>query len=488
MSAGDPAAPIPTLVVGEGAEAIVSGLVSGLTAAGEVDRFACAAFDSSAAAADASAGASSIIVIGVGAEADEILEDPVWTPWQAAGAAVARIAMSDATPSADAGLSFLSGGLDADGPALTYRLPLEQSDALPVATVVLARLLEVERARSGLHSELETEQACQPLADCLEPGELYPMALEVLLERLGRRRGIAAFAPSPAPHGTGVAARGFDDDERDRLIRHLIEEKSLDATRGQGEIGVVPWGPLHHALGRIGLEAPGPLLSVPLRGSDRETGHLWVLADGRRFSAAELATAGTVARRTNAALATAVRYHSAKEKAFIDDVTGVFNARYLLATADNEIQRAARYGNPLSVLFLDLDRFKTVNDAHGHLVGSDTLRVLAELLEQCVRQVDTLARYGGDEFTILLVDTPHDVAMQVAERIRSRVENHLFEAGVAAPLRLTISIGVATCPLHGATRELVLDAADKAMYRAKSEGRNRVSSADELVAGRDSSA
>ncbi|MBC8188224.1 MAG: GGDEF domain-containing protein, partial [Proteobacteria bacterium] len=121
------------------------------------------------------------------------------------------------------------------------------------------------------------------------------------------------------------------------------------------------------------------------------------------------------------------------------------------------------------------------NDVHGHLVGSSTLRVLSQLLGECVRQVDTLARYGGDEFTILLVDTEHGVAMRIAERIRKRVEAHLFEAGHEGVLRLTISIGVATCPLHGEDRETLLDAADKAMYRAKSEGRNRVSSAEELA-------
>ena len=97
-----------------------------------------------------------------------------------------------------------------------------------------------------------------------------------------------------------------------------------------------------------------------------------------------------------------------------------------------------------------------------------------------MRQVDTLARYGGDEFTILLVDTPHDVAQMIAERLRARVEAHLFEAGHEGTLRLTISIGVATCPDHGETREPLLDAADKAMYRAKSEGRNRVASANDL--------
>ena len=472
------AGPIPTLVVGEDADRVVTTLVGGLAASGYASRFSCAAFDSVDAAADASVGARHLILIALGSDADAILEDPIWAQWERPGSAMARIAMSDATPSADSG-SLVS---DADSlGAATYRLPTAQSEALPMATVVVARLLEVERIQSDLRSQLETERACESLASCLEPGKLYPMTLELLLERLGCQRGIAFFSPSPAPQGAGVAARGFPEEVRDRLIRTLIDEKSLESTMGRGEIGVVPWGPLHHALGRVGLESPGALLSVPLHGDDRETGHVWILSEGHRFDEADLAAARTIARRANSALATAERYHNAKEKAFIDDVTGVYNARYLLTTADNEIQRAARYGNPLSVLFLDLDRFKAVNDVHGHLIGSETLRVLSKLLGECVRQVDTLARYGGDEFTILLVDTEHDVAIRIAERIRERVESHLFEAGHDGTLRLTISIGVATCPIHGDSRELLLDAADKAMYRAKSEGRNRVSSANELA-------
>jgi diguanylate cyclase (GGDEF)-like protein len=386
--------------------------------------------------------------------------------------------MSDATPSFDTGTERSS---DSGEGLATYRLPVDQSDALPMATIVVAQLLETERSRADLHAQLETERACESLSNCLEPGKLYSMTLELLLERLGCSRGIAFFSPSPAPQGAGVSARGFDEETRDRLSRYLIEEKSLESTMGRGEVGVVPWGPLNHVLGRVGLESPGALLSVPLHGEGQEAGHVWILSEGRRFDHADLMTARTIARRANAALATAERYHRAKERAFIDDVTGVYNARYLLATADNEIQRAARYGNPLSVLFLDLDRFKLVNDRHGHLVGSNTLRDLSKLLAECVRQVDTLARYGGDEFTILLVDTPHDVAMRIAERIRDRVESHFFEIGGEGVLRLTISIGVATCPDHGETREPLLDAADKAMYRAKSQGRNRIASANDLA-------
>lgn len=477
MQNNDLRAPIPVLLVGVGAERIVPNLVSGLATSGQSHRFSCADFATAEAAAGASRGAPYLVLIGLGPHAEAILSDSVWQAWERPGTGLARIALSDAMPSVDTGGEVAQDG---DATLATYRLPMAQADALPMATRVISQLLEAERARAELYVQLETERACEPLGECLEPGKLYSMTLELLLDRLGCSRGIAFFSPSPAPQGVGVAARGFDEDTRDRLSRYLIEEKSLEATMGRGEVGVLPWGPLNHALGRVGIESPEALLSVPLQGDDRESGHVWILSEGRRFGAADLATARTIARRATAALTTAERYHNAKERAFIDDVTGVYNARYLLATADNEIQRAERYGNPLSVLFLDLDRFKLVNDQYGHLIGSDTLRALSKLLGECVRQVDTLARYGGDEFTILLVDTPHDVANMIAERIRSRIETHLFEAGHEGTLRLTISIGVATCPDHGEQREPLLDAADKAMYRAKSEGRNRVASANDL--------
>lgn len=478
MHETDVGTPIPVLLVGEGAIRVLPSLIEGLDAAEQGARFACAAFERASAAADASSGAAHLVLVGIGADAHAILSDPAWEAWTRPGTALARISLSDALPSVDTGADLMAAATF--DPADVYRLSMAQVEALPMAVVVLSRLLEAERVRETLRAELATERACEPLASCLDPGKIYPMALELLLAQTGAQRGIAFFSSSPGPRSSGVAARGFSDPVRDRLTRMLIEEKSLEATMGRGEIGVVPWGPLHHALGQVGVEAPGPLLSVPLRGEERESGHLWLLSEGRRFSQRDLSTARTVARRASAALATAERYHDAKERAFIDDVTGAYNARYLLATAENEIQRADRYGNPLSVLFLDLDRFKLVNDRHGHLIGSETLRVLSRLLRECVRQVDTLARYGGDEFTILLVDTPHDVALRVAERIRSRVEKHLFEAGRDGSLQLSISIGVATCPDHGQTRELLLDAADKAMYRAKSEGRNRVASAGDL--------
>jgi len=479
MSELDLEAPIPVLLVGEGSHKAVSPLMAGLADARQGSRFSCAAFESAAQAANASSGSPLLIVIALGPAVESVLNDAAWQAWSRSGAGIARIGVSDSIP------SELDGPESATRPVAggVIRIRPDQQSTLPMIACMAARLLRAERTEVDLEQQLGTARACEPLADCLEPGKLYSMALEILLERLGRLRGIAAFNPTPAPQGICVATRGFDDPVHASLCQQLIEEKSLDAALGQGEIGVYPFGPLHHVLGRVGIESPGALLSVPLSGEEHEAGQVWILSEGRRFDEAELETARSVARRVNSALATAERYHRAKERAFIDDVTGVYNARYLLATAENEIQRAARYGNPLSVLFLDLDRFKTVNDRHGHLIGSDTLRALSELLGQCVRQVDTLARYGGDEFTILLVDTPHETALRIAERIRSAVEQHVFEAGREASLRLTISIGVATCPVHGEERVKLLDAADKAMYRAKSKGRNLVCSADDLGDG-----
>ena len=461
--------PIPVLVVGSGAEDVARRLGSTLSDSPEAALYSCAAFDTPRQAADASVGASHLVLIAIGPDCASILEDPAWMAWTAPGTQLAGIAITD-QPIDDS----VTRGFE------IHRISPDHIDSLPILVRLAARLQQEGQARRLVREELATERACEPLADCLEPGKLYSMAIDLLLNQLGRNRGIALFAPSPAPRSPGVAARGFDDETGDEICRQVIEEKAIEAAMGLGDVAVVPWGPLHHVLGRVGVGAPGSLLSVPLRGEESEAGHVWILGEGRRFDSADLAAARTIARRASAALSTAERYHHAKERAFVDDVTGVFNARYLLATADNEIQRAARYGNPLSVLFLDLDRFKGVNDRFGHLIGSDTLRALAELLGQCVRQVDTLARYGGDEFTILLVDTDHATALLVAERIRARVEEHLFEAGRDGHHQLTISIGVATCPEHGEGREILLDAADKAMYRAKSWGRNKVCSADDL--------
>jgi len=357
------------------------------------------------------------------------------------------------------------------------RKPIQAEELVLVVQRLLAgRALVEENTR--LRDVLRTVEACRSLAPCLEPGEVYAVALDLLLKGLARRRGLALFHRSAFALSDALVMRGFDEAEENRLHNLLVDEKRVDL-EGIREVAVASRSPVQSALRQAGVEVER-MLAVPVRGDESEAGVLWVLEDGRPFEESELERTRIVAGHAAISLRNAEQYHRAKERAFIDDVTELYNVRYLVLAADHEIRRAERYGTELSVLFLDLDRFKLVNDRYGHLVGSRALRQLGQVLAGCVRQVDTLARYGGDEFTILLVDTGSADAEHVAERIRATVADAWFEGGRGESMRLTLSIGVATYPRDGRTREALLDLSDKAMYRAKSFGRNRVCSASEL--------
>lgn len=355
--------------------------------------------------------------------------------------------------------------------------PVRAEDLILVIERTIGRRKLLEENRR-LRDERAILEACKALSSCLEPEQVYATGLDLVLRATRRQLGVAVYHRASLPRSDGLQFRGLTEASEAALRHALARGKSLESTAGRG--GRVDRGPLHTALAEAGIEA-GEVLALPVHGEETERGVFYVLGDGRPFEGGDTVRAGIVTGHAEIALRNAERYHRAHERAFRDDVTDLYNARYLQEAMEREIGRTERYGGELSVLFLDLDRFKLVNDRHGHLIGSDTLRQLARLLVECVRSVDTLARYGGDEFTVVLVDTGEETALQVAERIRRRVEDHPFESECGEPLRITCSIGVATWPRHGDARESVLDAADKAMYRAKSNGRNRVCSATELA-------
>ena len=163
-----------------------------------------------------------------------------------------------------------------------------------------------------------------------------------------------------------------------------------------------------------------------------------------------------------------------------DSLTGVNNRRFFDQRLIEEVSRAQRTDEPMTCLFMDVDLFKVVNDQHGHQIGDQVLRDVAGIIREQLRSSDVLGRYGGEEFSALLVNANSESAMEVAERIRAVVEKHVFKASDGKGLSLTISIGVGTLPLicreikTSTLAEDLLERADQAVYQAKRNGRNQV--------------
>ena len=211
---------------------------------------------------------------------------------------------------------------------------------------------------------------------------------------------------------------------------------------------------------------------APIRGS---TGEVLGLASASVSPAEgfEARGAGSAVNDMFAGIArsAAARLTKAETDAMTDPLTGLYNHRHIQEHLETAVSEARQGESQVSVLFCDLDRFKDLNDRLGHAAGDEVLRSVAQILCRSIRPSDVAARYGGDEFAIVLAGVGCELAGSIAERIRAGVE---AAALGAANEGLTISIGVAALGDHVGTKEQLLERADKAMYAAKREGRNRV--------------
>ena len=168
------------------------------------------------------------------------------------------------------------------------------------------------------------------------------------------------------------------------------------------------------------------------------------------------------------------RLEQAERLAGTDGLTGLFNVRTLTDTLGREVERASRTGRPLSVLVIDLDGFKQVNDGHGHLLGSRALIEVATLLRNGIRETDAAARCGGDEFAVVLPETSPQGAIAAGDRLRARIARHVFLRRAGCGIRLTASIGAATTNGAAMSAAGLLDLADRALYDMKAAGGNRI--------------
>jgi diguanylate cyclase (GGDEF)-like protein len=217
------------------------------------------------------------------------------------------------------------------------------------------------------------------------------------------------------------------------------------------------------------------ILAAPLVSRGRTIGVLEVINKlGGRFTRRDLALVLTLVEPCAIAIENATLFQRTEQLTITDDLTRLFNSRYLNLYLGREISRCKRHGIPLSVIFLDLDGFKGVNDQYGHLAGSGTLTEVGTILAAGVRESDILARYGGDEFVVVLPETPASGALVIAERLRRAIEEHRFLEPQGVCARISASFGIATYPDHALSPEGLIQKADQAMYRVKEREKNGI--------------
>jgi diguanylate cyclase (GGDEF)-like protein len=189
------------------------------------------------------------------------------------------------------------------------------------------------------------------------------------------------------------------------------------------------------------------------------------------FSERDLPLLNQLSKQISVAIENVKLYRRTKETSILDDVSSLFNFRYFHQALDRELKLVARHKSRLSLIFIDLDDFKQINDNHGHLRGSRVLREVGFHLRAAIRETDIACRYGGDEFVVILPDTDRAAARRLGERIRQLIMQHVYLKEEGINSRLGASIGIATYPTDAPTKEQLIHLADEAMYQDK--GRNK---------------
>lgn len=270
-----------------------------------------------------------------------------------------------------------------------------------------------------------------------------------------------------------------------RELADRVDDAQGRVKVGEGVAGVVGQSgePVHGTVG----ERPGELrlaagepraravIAVPLKAHGRTLGvlSLYDKIGARDFDDNDLSTIRSFANQATVAIDNVLLHQESQRLSITDGLTGLWNYRYFQMTFDKEIERASRFARPLSLLMLDLDKFKDVNDTYGHQRGDSVLIELATRIKGAIREVDTLARYGGEEFVLILPETDTAGAEQAAEKLCELVRQRRFGNTNEETLKLTVSIGVAVFPDHAPSPGLLVKAADTALYAAKESGRDR---------------
>ncbi len=349
---------------------------------------------------------------------------------------------------------------------------------------------ELQRVREEGESRRHLVEILHDVMGNIPTEEIF----HLLVRRLARALNLSHASVILASPGStkGVVATAFEQPHLHDLEIELDKYPEVVSALHGGIPVLIPdleFCPLYAAL-REQWQQEGTkvtirsVMALPFPLDDMKTGVFLLrrTVDTAKFDAGDVDFASTVVKsgvaaiqRAHAIESTRADNHRLEALAQTDPLTQLMNRRALTVRLVTEMERVRRYNAPLSLLLLDLDHFKLVNDTYGHLAGDDVLFGVATLLQRAARSVDTVARYGGEEFVMVLPETGKQGAMSFANRVREKIASHHFSIAGREEIHITGSIGVATYPSRGIDSvENLFRSADTALYRAKGSGRNLV--------------
>jgi diguanylate cyclase (GGDEF)-like protein len=340
------------------------------------------------------------------------------------------------------------GRRDADTPQTTARRLAILTDVVKTANSILEPRKVIELVMEKIRQLIPSEAWSLLMVD----EERQELVFEAALGAKGR--DVSSFRLKLGEGVAGWVAQSgkpaiVNDASRDPRFTPLVDTRTQFETRS--------------------------ILCAPLVSRGRTIGVLEIINKlGGRFTRHDLELVLTLVEPCAIAIENAILFQRTEQLTITDDLTRLFNSRYLNLYLGREIKRCKRHGIPLSVIFLDLDGFKGINDQYGHLAGSGTLTEVGAILAEGVRESDILARYGGDEFVVVLPETPASGALVIAERLRRAVEAHRFLETQGISARISASFGISTYPDHALSPEGLIQKADQAMYRVKEREKNGI--------------
>lgn len=339
-------------------------------------------------------------------------------------------------------------------------------------TVELRHLLDEHEEMKSL---LTIYESIQRVSSSLEIERIYRLGLDALMITLSADAGMSIFFDQKnddIKYWSGL------EEEDARHLGELVKTNYLQTLPKKSFVDPSPKFARENGSARhLKLRS---MVLFPFRVLDRLEGAMVVFSSETWEENAIGDNAKFVYEQIRRSFENAIKYQDAQRLIFIDDLTGLFNTRYLDLVLQNELSRARRFKKHISLLFIDIDYFKLVNDNHGHLVGSYVIVETARVLKSCLRDIDITVRYGGDEFIVILAETDRPGAQIVGERIRKELEDHVFQPKDKLEIKVTCCVGIAAYPEDASSKEELIHLADKAMYRGKETTRNVVYCADDL--------